>query len=189
MLILASQSPRRSEILRQAGFSFVVKPANVDESFLPDELPAEYVKRVAQQKAAAVEAGPADVVLGADTVVVIDAQILGKPRDHAAALRMLETLSGREHAVLTGICIRRGAATIVDLAATRVWFLPLTHKDIADYVATGEPMDKAGAYAIQGLASKFIQRIEGSYSNVVGLPIELVGEHLRKYGDGLHMAQ
>jgi septum formation protein len=189
MLILASQSPRRSEILRQAGISFVVRPANVDETLLFAESPANYVKRVAQQKAAAVEADPVDVVLGADTVVVIDGQILGKPQDHADALRMLETLSGREHEVLTGICLRRGNDTAIDLAVTRVWFLPLPQKDLAEYVATGEPMDKAGAYAIQGLASKFIQRIEGSYSNVVGLPIELVRYHLRKYSDDFYVTQ
>ena len=189
MLILASQSPRRSEILRQAGMSFVVRPASVDESLLPAESPMEYVRRVAQLKAAAIEADPADVVLGADTVVVIDGQILGKPRDHADALRMLETLSGREHEVLTGICLLRGKDTTIDLAITRVWFLPLAHRDLEEYVATGEPMDKAGAYAIQGLASKFVQRIEGSYSNVVGLPIELVREHLRKYSDDFYVTQ
>ncbi len=189
MLILASQSPRRSEILREAGISFVVRPANVDETFLPAESPDDYVKRVAQQKAAAIEADPADVVLGADTVVVIDGQILGKPLNHADALRMLEALSGREHEVLTGICIRRGTDTVIDLATTRVWFLPLAHKDVEEYVATGEPMDKAGAYAIQGLASKFIERIDGSYSNVVGLPIELVREHLRKYRDDFYVTQ
>jgi septum formation protein len=183
MLILASQSPRRSEILRQAGIAFVVKPANVDESLLPAESPRQYVLRLAQSKAAAIEAAGADVVLAADTVVVIDGQILGKPRDPADALRMLEMLSGREHQVLTGVCLRCGAETILDLAVTRVWFLPVAHADLEAYVATREPMDKAGAYAIQGLASKFIQRIEGSYTNVVGLPIELVREHLRKSGN------
>jgi septum formation protein len=189
MLILASQSPRRSEILRQAGIRFVVRPANVDESLLPAESPEAYVQRVAQQKAAAVEADPADVVLGADTIVVIDGQILGKPRDHADAVRMLEALSGRDHEVLTGICLRRGADAVLDLATTRVWFHPLAHNDLEDYVASGEPMDKAGAYAIQGLASKFVQRIEGSYTNVVGLPIELVREHLLPYGDDLSVTQ
>jgi septum formation protein len=189
MLILASKSPRRSEILRRAGISFVVRPANVDESFLPPESSRDYVQRVAQQKAAAVEASRTDVVLGADTVVVIDGQILGKPQDATGALRMLEMLSGREHEVLTGICIRQGDCMITDFAVTRVWFLPLAQKDLEEYVATGEPMDKAGAYAIQGLASKFIQRIEGSYSNVVGLPIELVCKHLRKYSDAFAVTQ
>jgi septum formation protein len=189
MLILASQSPRRGEILRQAGISFVVRPANVDEAFLPAESPEEYAKRVAQLKAAAIDAGPSDVVLGADTIVVIGGQILGKPQDHADAIRMLQTLSGREHEVLTGICLRHGNDTTIDLAVTRVWFLPLAHKDLEEYVATGEPMDKAGAYAIQGQASKFIQRIQGSYANVVGLPIELVRHHLRKYSDDFYVTQ
>jgi septum formation protein len=181
MLILASQSPRRSEILRHAGIPFIARPANVDESIRPGESPEEYVTRVAQEKAAAVEAGPGDIVLGADTTVVIGGEILGKPRDHADAIRMLESLSGREHRVLTAICLRRGEDSIDDLAVTRVWLNPLTREEIEQYVATSEPMDKAGAYAIQGLASRFIQRIDGSYANVVGLPIELVYEHLRKF--------
>jgi septum formation protein len=181
MLILASQSPRRSEILRQAGIPFAVRPANVDETVHAGESPETYVKRVAWEKAAAIEGGPADIVLGADTVVVIDGGILGKPGDQAEAFRMLETLSGREHEVLTGICLVRGSETILEVAQTRVWFLPLTRREIAQYVASGEPMDKAGAYAIQGLASKFIQRIDGSYPNVVGLPIEVVYRYLRQW--------
>ena len=183
MLILASQSPRRSEILRQAGIPFAVRPANVDESIRPGESPEEYVKRVAHEKASAVEAGPDDIVLGADTIVVIDGEILGKPRDAADAIRMLESLAGREHQVLTGICLQRGEESIRDCAVTRVWFTPLDRRVIDEYVATGEPMDKAGAYAIQGLAARFIERTDGSYSNVVGLPIELVAEHLRKFSD------
>jgi len=182
MLILASQSPRRSELLHQAGIPFIAQPANVDETIRSGEAPGEYVKRVAQEKAAAIEANPPDIVLGADTVVVIDGQILGKPRDPTDAIRMLETLSGCEHAVLTGICLCRAAETILDVAETRVWFLPLTHSEIQEYVATGEPMDKAGAYAIQGLASKFVRRIEGSYTNVVGLPVELVYQYLHRWG-------
>jgi septum formation protein len=178
MLILASQSQRRSEILRQAGIPFVVKPAHVDESVHPGEPVEEYVRRVAQQKATAVETAAGDVVLGADTVVVIGGEILGKPRDGADAARMLEQLAGREHEVITGICLRRDAELLHDRAVTRVWFNPLTSDEIEQYVASGEPMDKAGAYAIQGLASKFIQRIDGSYANVVGLPIELVIKHL-----------
>src|SRR5208282_1993186 len=139
MLILASQSPRRRELLQQAGISFIARPANVDETIRAGESPDAYVKRVAQEKATAVEASPADIVLGADTVVVIDGQILGKPRDPADALRMLEALSGREHAVLTGICLRRASETILDIAETRVWFLPLTQRELQEYVATGEP--------------------------------------------------
>jgi nucleoside triphosphate pyrophosphatase len=178
MLILASQSPRRAEILRQAGIPFVVKPADVDESEHPGEAVEDYVKRVAQLKAAAVQAAGEDIVLGADTVVVIGGDVLGKPRDQADAVRMLEKLAGREHQVITGICLRRGTELLYDRAVTRVWFTPLTSGEIEQYVASGEPMDKAGAYAIQGLASKFILRIEGSYTNVVGLPIELVTKYL-----------
>jgi len=178
MLILASQSPRRREILRQAGIPFVVKPADVDESVLPGETVDDYVRRVAQQKATAVEAADGDVVLGADTVVVVGGEMMGKPRDRADAARMLERLAGREHEVITGICLRRGEELLYDRAVTRVWFTPLTRSEIEQYVASGEPMDKAGAYAIQGLAAKFIERIEGSYTNVVGLPIELLTKHL-----------
>jgi septum formation protein len=179
MIVLASQSPRRSEILRQAGIPFVARPANVDETTRPGENPEDYVRRVARDKALAGGAAPGEIVLGADTVVVIDGEILGKPADSADAARMLGLLAGREHQVLTGICLGRGAEMVVDCARTGVWFRPLTREEIADYVATGEPMDKAGAYAIQGLASKFIERIEGSYTNVVGLPIELVQQILR----------
>ena len=182
MLILASHSPRRSELLKSAGIPFVAKAANVDETVRPGEGPEDYAKRVAQQKAMAIEAAPGKIVLGADTVVVIDQEILGKPHDPDDAARMLELLAGRKHEVITAICLRRGKEVKIDWGVTLVWFLPLTHEEIGDYVATGEPMDKAGAYAIQGLASKFVQRIDGSYSNVVGLPIEVVYKHLRKWG-------
>jgi septum formation protein len=182
MLILASQSPRRFQILRQAGIPFIARPADVDESVHAGEHAPDYVQRVAQQKALAVESGPGDIVLGADTVVVIDRAILGKPRDQADAVRMLELLSGRKHDVLTGICLRRGSELRNDWAVTLAWLIPLTHDEICDYVASGEPKDKAGGYAIQGLASKFIDRIDGSYANVVGLPIELVYRRLREWG-------
>ena len=181
MLILASRSPRRSEILQQARIPFVVRAADVDESVLPGEPVEEYVRRVAEQKAIAVAASPGDVVLSADTVVVIGSEILGKPQDSADAVRMLERLAAREHQVITGVCLRRGRELLYDRAVTRVWFTPLTRQEIESYVASGEPMDKAGAYAIQGLASKFIQRIDGSYTNVVGLPIELVTKHLPEF--------
>ena len=182
MLILASQSPRRFEILRQAGIPFITRPADVDESVHAGEQAPDYVRRVAQQKALAVECGPENIVLGADTVVVIDGVILGKPKDPADAVRMLELLSGRKHDVITGICLRRGSELVSDWAMTMVWLIPLSHDEISEYVASGEPMDKAGGYAIQGLASKFIERIDGSYANVVGLPIELVYRHLREWG-------
>jgi septum formation protein len=166
-LVLASQSPRRSELLRNAGIPFQARPANVDETLRMGEEAVEYVRRLAREKAMAVEG---DLVLGADTVVVIDGQILGKPADAEDATRMLRLLSGREHQVITGIFLR-ARDTIVDHEITQVWFSDLTEREIADYVASGEPMDKAGAYAIQGLASRFVERIEGSYSNVVGLPV------------------
>jgi len=180
MIVLASKSPRRSEILRQAGIPFVARPANVDETARHGESPEDYVKRVARDKAMAAVAAPEEIVLGADTVVVIDREILGKPADTADAVRMLGLLAGREHEVLTGICLRRGIVIVIDCVRTRVWFVPLSREEIAACVASGEPMDKAGAYAIQGLASKFIERIEGSYTNVVGLPIEVVQQVLRK---------
>jgi len=184
MIVLASQSPRRSELLRQAGIPFVVRPANVDETPRPGEGPEDYVKRVARDKALASGAALGEIVLGADTVVVIGGEIFGKPIDSHDAARMLGLLANREHQVLTGICLRRGAEMVIDCARTRVWFKPLTREEIAGYVATGEPNDKAGAYAIQGLASRFIERIEGSYSNVVGLPIELVQQVLHKMETG-----
>jgi septum formation protein len=178
MLVLASQSPRRAEILRQAGIPFTTRIAPVDETPLPREKPEDYVRRLAEEKALAVEAAPEETVLGADTTVVVGGEMLGKPMDAADARRMLEALAGRRHEVLTGICLRRGTARIRDCAVTQVWFGPMTPREIEDYVASGEPMDKAGAYAIQGLASKFIERIDGCYFNVVGLPVALVYRHL-----------
>jgi len=179
MLVLASRSPRRREILQQAGIPFVIRPADVDETPRPHESPRDYVARVAAEKACAVVAGPGDIVLGADTTVVVNGEMLAKPRDAADAARMLEMLSGRRHDVLTGICLKPAARVIADCAETGVWFAALSRQEIAEYVASGEPMDKAGAYAIQGLAGKFIQRIEGCYFNVMGLPIALVYRHLR----------
>src|ERR1700730_4312635 len=182
MLILASRSPRRSEILRQAGIEFIAAAADVDESVQSGENPEDYVKRVAQLKALAVKGGAGDIVIGADTVVVIDGEILGNPKDPADAVRMLKSLADRKHEVVTGVCFRGGNELTVDWAVTNVWVIPLSQSEIDDYVASGEPMDKAGAYAIQGLASKFIERIDGSYSNVVGLPVDLVYKYLRKSG-------
>lgn len=180
MVVLASQSPRRAELLRQAGIEFIVRAANVDESVKPGEMPEDYVKRIAQQKAVSIQADD-DIVLAADTVVVLDGEILGKPKDVADAIRMLEALCDRKHEVITGICLRRGKSITVDWAVTLVWMMPVSHEEIEAYVDTGEPMDKAGAYGIQGRASKYIQRIDGSYTNVVGLPIETVYKHLRKW--------
>ena len=177
--MLASQSPRRAEILRQSGIPFTVRAASVDETPLPDEKPADYVQRLAVEKALAVEAAASDTVLGADTTVVIDGQMLAKPADAADARRMLELLSGRCHDVLTGICLRRGSRIIRDCATTRVWFAVMSPSEIAEYIASGEPADKAGGYAIQGLAGKFIERIDGCYFNVMGLPVALVYRHLK----------
>jgi septum formation protein len=180
VLVLASKSPRRQQILGDAGIPFVVRAADVPEQRRPGESPADYVRRLAQEKAFAVRMHPGELVLGADTVVVIDGQVLEKPSDAGDATRMLELLSGRDHEVITGICLRTHTRTILDIATTRVRFVPLTRAEIEAYVASGEPMDKAGAYAIQGLASKFIDRVEGSYSNVVGLPVTLVYERLKE---------
>jgi len=151
----------------------------VDETPLPGEKPADYVQRLAETKALAVPAGPDEVVLGADTTVVIDGEMLGKPVDAADARRMLGLLSGRRHEVLTGICLKHGGLLTLDWTVTQVWFARMTDADIEEYAASGEPMDKAGGYAIQGLASKFIDKIDGCYFNVVGLPVALVYRHLR----------
>ena len=187
MLILASQSPRRSELLKTAGIPFRISPANVDETSKSGEEPEEYVKRIAEMKAIAAPAAPAapassdEIVLGADTIVIIDDAMLGKPKDEADAARMLGLLSGRRHEVITGICLKGRGKLVGDWAVTRVWFAPLSEAEITDYVASGEPMDKAGAYAIQGLGSKFVERIDGSYDNVVGLPVALVYKHLKQF--------
>jgi len=149
---------------------------------VPGEAPRRYVRRLAEQKAAAVAIRPGEIVLGADTTVVIGDEVLEKPRDSADAARMLGLLSGHTHEVITGICLRSESQTVVDTEITRVHFLELSDQEIAAYVATGEPMDKAGAYAIQGRASKFIDRIEGCYFNVVGLPVALVYRHLKSLG-------
>ena len=174
MLVLASQSPRRAEILRRAGIPFVVRAAAVDETPLAHEKPEEYVRRLAELKARAVPAAPGEIVLGADTTVAIDGEVLAKPEDAADARRMLRLLSGRRHEVLTGVCLLSEGRAVCECAATAVWFVPLSDGEIAEYAASGEPMDKAGAYGIQGLASKYVEKIEGCYFNVVGLPVALV---------------
>jgi septum formation protein len=178
-LILASSSPRRREILTNAGLAFEVRAAEVEEVRGEHESAVDYVQRLAREKAGALVRGPGDIVLGADTVVVVDSVVLEKPRDPADAVSMLELVAGRGHDVITGICLASDGDTIIDLETTRVYFAPMSGAEIEGYVASGEPMDKAGAYAIQGLASKFIERIEGDYFNVVGLPIARVYRHLR----------
>ena len=191
MLVLASQSPRRSEILRQAGIPFTRRVAAINETPLEGEKPEDYVVRLAELKALAVPAGPGETVLGADTTVVIDGEMLGKPADAADARRMLARLSGRQHEVITGICLKRGVEVVRDCATTKVWFALMSAREIEEYVSSGEPMDKAGAYAIQGLASKFIEKIDGCYFNVVGLPVALVFGHLQRFpnpGEGSRRA-
>jgi septum formation protein len=177
-LVLASQSPRRAEILRQAGIPFTVRSAAVDETPIEGETPGEYVRRLAEWKALAVEASPDETVLGADTTVVIDGEMLAKPAGVADARRMIARLAGRRHEVLTGICLKRAARRVCDCAVTQVWFAPMTEAEIDSYAASGEPMDKAGGYAIQGLASKYVERIDGSYFNVMGLPVSLIYRYL-----------
>jgi len=183
-LVLASASPRRKEILAAAGFAFDVRPAHLNEERLPGENPEDFARRLAKEKAEAVAALPDETVLGADTVVVVDREVLGKPADEADAARMLKLLSGRQHQVITGICLRAGKRCVVDAATTQVCFRRLTGEEIAAYVSSGEPIGKAGGYAIQGLASRFIERIEGCYFNVVGLPVALVYRHLREMFPG-----
>jgi len=180
-LVLASASPRRVELLRAAGFEFETLPTDIDEALHPDESPDRYVRRLAAEKSAVALKklqSPDAVVLGADTTVVVDGEILGKPADEAESRRMLGRLAGRRHEVLTGVSLRRGALEVGRVEATAVYFAALTPDAVEWYVASGEGRDKAGGYAIQGLASRFVTRIDGSYSNVVGLPIATVAELL-----------
>lgn len=183
MLVLASASPRRQELLRNAGITFEVQPAHIPEDPRSGESARACAERLAREKALAIaQKRPNDVVLGADTVVVVEGQLLGKPSDPPDATLMLRLLSGREHEVITGVCLVVGGQPSVTSETTSVTMSEISDKEIADYVATGEPMDKAGAYAIQGIASRWIPRIEGAYSNVVGLPVALVWRMLRQAG-------
>ena len=184
LLVLASSSPRRAELLGAAGIAFVVRAASVDETRRKDEPPVAYVERLSRDKALAVrnEDDPSELILGADTTVVIADEVAGKPVDDEDAVRMLRGLSGVWHEVLTAVTLLCGEDSRVAVEVTRVKFAPLTDKEIRRYVASGEPRDKAGAYAIQGYAALFIERIEGSYSNVVGLPVRTVYELARELG-------
>jgi septum formation protein len=183
MLILASASPRRHELLLQAAIEHVVRPSEVAEDRLPKEAPVSFVQRIAEKKARASGARPEDTVLGADTVVVVNGQILGKPADEGEARHMLRSLSDVDHHVYTGICLLTKERTVVDVSDTRVWFSRLTDEEIDRYVRSGEPFDKAGAYGIQGRASKFVTAIEGCYHNVVGLPLSMVYNYLKLIGN------
>lgn len=170
-LILASTSPRRAELLRLANIPFETVRPDADEQQRPGEKPIEYAVRAAREKAESVPILPETVVLGADTVVAAEGFILGKPADAAAASAMLRLLSGKQHEVITGVCLRSAQKTVCFHVATSVLFRDLSDGEIADYVATGDPLDKAGAYAIQNGAAGMVRRIDGSYSNVVGLPL------------------
>jgi septum formation protein len=185
-IILASASPRRAELLRSAAIPFTVDAANISEEAHPGERPIEYGERLALEKAEVVaKRNQGKLVLGADTIVVVDDQILGKPRDRTDAARMLRLLSGRSHEVITGVCVARLATSNQQLATgseqTKVFFEEIAENEIEAYIATEEPMDKAGAYAIQGIASRWISKIEGDYANVVGLPVALVWRMLQKF--------
>jgi septum formation protein len=181
-LILASASPRRAELLSAAGIPFEVRPAQVDESLAAGEGPHAYVRRLAVAKAGAVTRLAGEIVLGADTVVVVDGDVLGKPATATEAAAMLQRLSGRVHEVLTGVALLGGERAAVEVARTAVRFHALSAEEIAWYVATPEPYDKAGGYAVQGLASRFVAALDGSYSNVVGLPVDLVYRLLAAWG-------
>jgi septum formation protein len=179
MVILASASPRRRELLMMAGIDFRVEAADIDESVQPGEAPATYVQRLAVEKAQAVwaryksgdDSGDPITVLGADTTVVCDGELLGKPVDQADARRMLRALAGRTHQVLTGVAAITRKATVSEVEITQVFFDLIGEEELVRYLASGEPMDKAGAYGIQGYAARWIPRIEGCYFNVVGLPL------------------
>jgi septum formation protein len=188
-LVLASASPRRRELLKNAGIPFIVQPSEIPELPRVGEAPQAFAERLAREKALDVfRRRPQDFVLGADTIVIVDGQILGKPRDAGDAARMLRLLAGRTHQVITGVCLigpyRKGRSSLEETRSenTLVTISELSDDDIQSYVATGEPLDKAGAYAIQGRASRWISRIEGDYFNVVGLPVSLVYRMLQENG-------
>lgn len=181
-IVLASASPRRQELLKNAGIEFIVRPADIPEVPLPGESPRAFGERMALEKATTVrDSVPNSVILAADTVVAVENEILSKPEDAADAARMLRRLSGRNHLVITAVCLLSESMEDVRAETTTVHFAAMSEHDIAEYVATGEPMDKAGAYAIQGRASRWISKIEGDYYNVVGLPVDLVWRMLREH--------
>lgn len=186
MLILASQSPRRAELLQNARIPFLVKPANIPEVRADGEAPEAYVQRLARAKAEAVvpQLQDGDIALGADTTVVIGDSVLEKPDSPVDAARMLQQLAGKTHKVITGVCLAGANSVFFDVAAeiTDVRFTAINESEIQSYVATGEPLDKAGAYGIQGMASRWVAGINGCYFNVVGLPVSLVYSMLRKRG-------
>jgi septum formation protein len=182
MLILASQSPRRREILKNAGIAFEARPSGIEEEREAGEAAAGYAERLARDKAAAAEAEEGEWVLAADTIVVCGDEVLEKPASIEDAMRMLRMLSGRWHEVMTGVCVRCEGQAWSGVEVTRVRFVEMSEAEMAEYAESGEPMDKAGGYAIQGLASKYIDRVEGCYFNVVGLPVSRVVRMLKEAG-------
>jgi septum formation protein len=188
--VLASGSPRRAALLARLGYSPEIRPADIDERVHPGEAPAALVDRLARAKAATVATGGEEIVLGADTEVALDGRVLGKPRDDDDAAAMLHALSGRTHEVVTGLAVLRGEVCRTDLVATRVTFRTLTAAEVAWYVGTGEPADKAGGYGLQGAGAALVARLEGSDTNVVGLPLAATVVLLRSVGlDLLRPAQ
>ncbi|MDO4845116.1 MAG: Maf family protein [Oscillospiraceae bacterium] len=183
-LILASKSPRRQQLLRQIGLSFTVRVTDADETMDPAKPPQEEVARVSAVKAAAAAAasGPDDIVVAADTIVVVDGTVLGKPASAEDAVRMLRTLSGREHRVMTGLTVQKGSRVVTHTEITEISFRALSDAEIRAYVATGDPLDKAGSYGVQGAAGSFVDRICGDYFNVMGLPICTLTLILRRFG-------
>jgi len=181
-IILASASPRRSDLLTELGVEFIVAPTHIDESEHSGETPVAYVLRVATEKAEAAPMQPGDVVIAADTTVDVDGQILAKPADEADARRMLRLLSGRAHRVHTGVAVRHAAAIAADVATSMVRMLPITDELLDWYIGTGEPMGKAGAYAIQGDAAVLVDGVQGSITTVIGLPLGLLGELFQRLG-------
>lgn len=182
-VILASASPRRRELLALIGIAHEVRPADIDESVMPDEAPVPHAERLARAKAHAVaESNPHAVVIAADTIVVVDGDILGKPRDAAHAAAMLTRLAGREHTVVTAIAVARDAKTESAVERVQVTFRTLTHAEIAAYIATGEPLDKAGAYGIQGFGATIVERVDGDYFSVMGLGLRRLVELLGRVG-------
>ncbi|MDT8436522.1 MAG: Maf family protein [Gemmatimonadota bacterium] len=181
-LVLGSSSPRRAALLSGLGLRFAVRPPDVPETLEPGELPAVAARRLATEKARAVPRDADEVVIAADTIVALGDESLGKPTDAGAAVRMLLALAGREHEVFTGVAVARGDAVRTGVERTMVTFRPLARSECAEYVATGEPLDKAGAYAIQGRGAALVERIDGDYSNVVGLPVRLLLTLLARHG-------
>ena len=181
-LILASQSPRRRELLGLTGLDFIVRVADIDETMDPGKAPFEEVARVSRLKALAVERDRGDVVIAADTIVVCEGKMLGKPRDESDAFRILSLLSGRDHQVMTGMTVLRDDEIVTHTEVTKIHFRELHPEEIRAYIASGEPMDKAGAYGIQGGAALFADQMEGDYYNVMGLPVCRLAMILRTFG-------